>query len=150
GANTFGGGMFINGGRVNLNNNGAAGAGDITLAPSGSATVSFGSTSGTIVIPNNVVLNPGSGTIDFLVTSSLTINGLVSGNSGLAKGLGGGAGTLGLTNVSTSFTGPITINAGTLAISSDSALGPTSNNINLGGLPNQTTNSALLATANLT
>jgi autotransporter-associated beta strand protein len=64
------------------------------------------------------------------VNAPVTINAPLAGTSGLTKL---GTATLTLTSASNTFTGVITINAGTLAVTGDSQLGASDNDITLSG-----------------
>ena len=121
GANTYSGGTTLSNGRININNDSALGTGGVTTANA----VSIGNTSGTartignslvtqgnvfFYLPNDLTVN---GTVDlgtsaeraFLLQDSgtLTINGVISGDSGLNQT---GVGSLVLAATNT-FTGAL-------------------------------------------
>lgn len=125
GANTFTGETTISGGTLRL---GAAGVladtSAITLASSGSATLSlnnFNETVGSLAGGGFITL--GSATLTFGANDQSTaFSGVISGTGSLTKV---GAGTQRLSGAN-SFTGSVTVNAGSLQIEDDSALGGTS------------------------
>ena len=121
---TLGGGSFtLNGTAITL-------GGNITTT-----SVSGGAITDTINL--NVVLN-GSQTINTAQSSNattshnLTINGTISETGGSQGIIKAGGGTVLLGNASNSFSGPLTINAGTLQFNNIGALG-SNNTINFGG-----------------
>ena len=121
---TLGGGSFtLNGTAITL-------GGNITTT-----SVSGGAITDTINL--NVVLN-GSQTINTAqsgnatTSHNLTINGLISETGGSQGIIKAGGGTVLLGNASNSFSGPLTINAGTLQFNNIGALG-SNNTINFGG-----------------
>jgi autotransporter-associated beta strand protein len=71
-----------------------------------------------------------TGPVDVSTGISATISGKITGSNPLAKN---GTGTLVLSNTGNDFTGNVTLNAGTLEISSDANLGDSANDIVLGG-----------------
>ncbi|MBI3162007.1 MAG: autotransporter-associated beta strand repeat-containing protein, partial [Chloroflexi bacterium] len=132
GANTFTGGVTLNAGRLNINNASALGTGTFTV--NGGTTI--GNTNATLTLSTNNPqnwngdftfagssnLNLGTGAVTMsanrqvtISANTLTVGGVIGdGGSGysLAKA---GAGTLTLAGANT-FTGGVTINAGTLSI----------------------------------
>ncbi len=78
---------------------------------------------GTLTVGTNNSVTVGS-----MITT--TVNSKISGANGLAKL---GAGTLVLVSGANDFTGTVTVGGGTLQISSEANLGPTSNNLALSG-----------------
>jgi autotransporter-associated beta strand protein len=113
GANTHSGGLVVGAGTVNLGSDTAAGSGSIALNATGTLQAV-----GTRNIANNVVL--GGGAIGG--TDNLTLSGVVSGSSALTKN---GSGTLHLANAN-SASGSVAVNAGTLALGANGALGSVS------------------------
>ncbi len=155
GANTFSGGMTMDAGQLNINYGGsssansAIGIGVLTIL----ANTTLDNTSGTEVTlrPNNAQvwngnftyagtansLNLGTGAVSLAATRTVTVSGnrltaggVISGAGGLAKM---GPGTLALTGANM-FTGTVDLQAGTLAIGNDSALGTGPLNFNGGTL----------------
>jgi autotransporter-associated beta strand protein len=144
GANTFSGGVTVNGGRVTLNNNTSAGSGTITLGDSGtelqfasSATavanaITISDTGTTKTLRYFATSATSSGNVDIQETSSgnfqvvvgaaatLTLSGNIngSGGAGLKKV---NPGTLILTG-NNAYTGDTLITGGTLALSGSGAI----------------------------
>ncbi len=112
GANTFSSGTTLSAGTLTIATDTGAGSGAISL--NGGTLQS----SGTRTIGNNVIL--GGGAIGG--TDNLTLAGVISGSSPLTKT---GSGTLRLTSAN-SASGTVAINAGTLALGANSALGSVS------------------------
>lgn len=109
GANTHSGGLVLSAGTVGLSSDSAAGSGAISL---NGGTLQA---NGTRTIANNVSL--GGGAIGG--SDNLTLAGVVSGSSALTKN---GSGTLRLASAN-SASGAVAVNAGTLALGANSALG---------------------------
>ena len=122
GANTFSGGLAVTGGRLNFNNNSAAGSGTVSVG-SQTANVSLGTTAATTTLANDFSFAPtATKTIDLFATSgnSLTLNGVVSGSGDFSVGAtGSGTVVLGGNNT---FTGALSISAGILRLGNDGAL----------------------------
>ena len=145
GTNTGAGGLRLDAGTVSLYNPGAAGTGAVTHA-GGSLRFSFGDGS-TTVFPNNVSLNTTGnttfvirGTNDAGPTTATTVRltGVISGGATgqaytlLDTGVSGNHfNVLSLENSSNSFSGQVVMNRGTLAITSNAALGNANNGIRI-------------------
>lgn len=132
GNNTFTGGVTLNSGTLVLANNGALGTGTLTIGNSGvaidggSAGIAFSGTNAQVwngdftYLGSNGTLSMGAGAVAMNASrtitvnaSTLTVNGVISGAGfGLTKA---GPGTL-LLGGSNTFTGPVTINSGTLEV----------------------------------
>ncbi len=108
--NTYSGVTTISGGTVSAGSTNNLGDGSVTN------TLIFGGgilqTTGNITTSRLVTLNAGGGAID-TNGNAVTIDGVISGDGGLTKN---GAGTL-TSSAENSFTGPLTINGGTLEFS---------------------------------
>ncbi|MEI6486416.1 MAG: autotransporter-associated beta strand repeat-containing protein [Sphingomonadales bacterium] len=114
GLNTYTGGTLVTGSTVQVSQNANLGnnAGGITLVGSTLRTTASFATD------RSVTLGTGGGSVDVAAGTTLTTTGVFSGSS-LTK-LGGG--TLAL-NAANSFTGGTALNAGTIAVGNNSALG---------------------------
>ena len=99
-------------------------------------TAGYGvSNSGAYNLTGSITLAAG-GDIDAASTNILSISGPISGPGGLYKGVlgsGTGGGLLVLTNTANSYQGGTTISDGTLGITADAVLGPTSGGITFAG-----------------
>lgn len=118
GANTFSGGITVNGGTLSVSRDANLGDASNTITLDGGAlrnTASFGTA-------RNVILQ-GQGTLQ--ADDDLIESGVLSGSGGLVKT---GSGTLTLTGANT-FTGGTTINGGTLQIGNGGATGSLVGNI---------------------
>ena len=124
-ANIFTGNLTNRAGILTLNFGSAASSGVISLNPS--SPVTLRSTQPTLTLPNDIVLDGSSSTIDIVAESgnTLTLNGVISGgHSWSASGLG----TLVLDGASpNTFTSPLTVQQGTVIVTKDGALGSTLN-----------------------
>jgi autotransporter-associated beta strand protein len=120
GANTHSGGTNIGAGFVRvLNNSGALGTGTVTFT--GNSTLAAASGSAALNLANNVAINTGvAGSLDGGY-ADLTMSGVISGDGSVTKA---SIGTVFLTGTNT-YTGGTTVNAGTLNINADAALGAT-------------------------
>ena len=151
GANTFTGGVTLNSGTLRLGNNAALGSGTFTIAGGAIDVTSARTTTNnnaqawngdfTYVGTNTLNLCTGAVAMNASRTvtvnaSTLTVGGVISGAGfGLTKS---GAGNLTLSAANT-FTGPVTINSGTLTVKS--AIG---NGGSAGGLGQSTSDAANL------
>ncbi|MBU3641842.1 autotransporter-associated beta strand repeat-containing protein, partial [Polynucleobacter sp. Fuers-14] len=140
GTNTYTGTTTINGGTLRISADANLGTAPVSAATN--LTINNGSTllitgqSGAVVLAatRNIVLGSGGEYIQNNNTSyAVTINGAISGSSGLTIGSVANAGTVILGNASNSYVGDTTVTAGTLSISADGNLGNASGNIILGG-----------------
>src|SRR5215472_15215176 len=113
GANTYSGGTTLNAGTLAVGSNGALGTGALTFA---SGTTLQAAANG-LSLANAMTLN-GTSTVD-TQANALTLFGTISGSGGLAKI---GSGTLTLSGAD-SYAGGTALNAGTLAVGSNAALG---------------------------
>ena len=132
GANTFTGGLTLNSGTLQLGDNAAlGGSGNVFTINGGVINVTAARTTtnnnaqnwnGDFTFVGSNTLNLGTGAVAMNATrtvtvdaSTLTVGGVISGSGfGLTKA---GAGTLTLSGANT-FTGPVTINSGTLTVTS--------------------------------
>ena len=118
GVNSFSGGFNLNSGKVILTNANAIGSGTIIAAGSTTLETSMAQTLG-----NDLVLN---GAVTLRGSDDLTLNGVVSNGGNLVSNGGSlvsnGVRTLTLNGANT-FVGGVDLQAGTLIIGSDSALG---------------------------
>jgi fibronectin-binding autotransporter adhesin len=113
--------VTVSGGTLAINADAALGLGGQTLKLDMNSLTSGGLEflNGGVNIGRPVLLNF-AGRVVSNGTDSNIISGLISGAGGLVKD---GTGTLTLANTSNSFTGTTVINAGTLAVAADAALG---------------------------
>ncbi|MBM3366483.1 MAG: hypothetical protein FJY48_12415, partial [Betaproteobacteria bacterium] len=95
-----------------------AGAGNVTFGGAIGATKALSSLSVTGAAVTTASINTGSGTVTINNTANSNIAGVISGSGGLTKA---GSGTLSLSGIST-YTGPTTVNEGTLRIPSGGAI----------------------------
>jgi autotransporter-associated beta strand protein len=122
--------------------------GDTDTSTAGSWTLANNGTAGNILTldvtsgaPTITVNTLGAG-------ATATISAVIAGNDGLTKN---GAGTLSLTSSSNSYSGLVSVTAGTLSVSSNGALGNASNNLSLdGGTLSFNASSATLGTSRTT
>ncbi len=155
GANTFGGGVTVNAGELDINNGGsssvnsAIGTGTLTIA---GGTIDNISGSDVTLLPNNAQvwngnfsfgglgnnLNLGTGPVSLPATSTVTVNGNTLTVGGSISGAGGltkaGVGTLVLSSANT-FNGGVNITAGAVTIGSDLAVGTGLLNFNNAATP---------------
>jgi autotransporter-associated beta strand protein len=119
-ANTYGpasgtvGTILTGGGVLKLGNNGALGAGDLSVI--GNSTLQMGAP---LSLGNNIALGTGATATMDNNGNSLALNGVISGNGNLAK-IGNGALTLGSANT---YGGSTAVDGGVLSISSAGSLG---------------------------
>lgn len=116
GANLFSGGVTLGGGSLLLGNSSALGTG--ALSVNGNATLD--STGSALDLYNTILLGAGN-TLTLPGTQQLTLEGAITGVGGIAKN---GAQTLILNNADT-FTGGLSINAGTAALGTNGSLAST-------------------------
>jgi fibronectin-binding autotransporter adhesin len=142
GANTFAGGLTLNGGQLNIKNANALGTGIFTL--NGTNAIIDNTSGSAMSNPNNNPitighsftyagsandLNLGTGAVTLLVTPNLNVNAHTLTIGGAVSGAGyginkQGAGTLVLGGANT-FTGTLTVGAGTVTLGSGAALAST-------------------------
>lgn len=140
GVNSFTGGTALNAGSLTVGNAAALGSGTLTVGGSGGTLNSSANSTLNNAIALNANLTVGG-------ANPLALGGVISGGSNLIKT---GSSILTLTGHNT-YTGPTTVNAGTLVVGSDTALGTgvlnaahgttldaniassLANNVNLGG-----------------
>lgn len=143
GNNTFSGGsVSVTGGTISISgSNNALGNGINVLTLDNGTLQTTGSNT---VLGYNTVIGAGGATVDTASGSSFTsMSGIISGTGAFTKT---GADMLILSGVNT-FTGNISVNAGTLRISNDNNLGNTANDITLnGGTLETVTNAVTLGT----
>ncbi len=122
--NTYGGGTFLNAGKLIVAADNALGAAPASptanLTFNGGALSFAGTTNPTLNVNRSIVLNGNGGTLDVSqAANTVTVPGQISGVGGLAKT---GPGTVSLTGSNT-YQGGTTIDAGTLVQGSQTALG---------------------------
>ncbi|SAI05168.1 autotransporter [Bordetella ansorpii] len=122
GANNYTGGTDMQSGTVTVGNNAALGSGSVTV--SGSATLD---SSQSVVVTNQIAVNTGA-TLTLGGSNALQLGSVISGDGSVAKN---GLATVTLTAANT-YTGPTTINSGTLALSAGGSLAATAA-VNLAG-----------------
>lgn len=124
GANAYGGGTMVAGGTLSVAADAALGAVPGAAAPS-NVTLDGGTLATTadfaLEMNRGIFLGAAGGTLDVASATTVSYGGTIEGLGNLGKA---GAGTLNLTSAN-SYTGTTAINAGSLAISHDSALGST-------------------------
>jgi fibronectin-binding autotransporter adhesin len=126
GANSYTGFTNINAGTLSVSSNANLGA--------SSAQLSFGggtlNVTGSFSMNRSVTLNSGGGTFDIASGNAVTLSGIIAnGNGGGLTKIG--SGTLTLT-ASNSYSGPTTINAGTLRVNGSPGTGISSVSVNSG------------------
>jgi len=120
GTNSFGGGaggdFIITGGTVNLDDDRAAGAGKIVVTPA--LPVTLRNTVASTIVPNPIVLNPGSAPIDVLAPAGnrFALAGPISGTAAVTRGEGGGEGTVILSGSNTQWSGGLEHRGGALEL----------------------------------
>ena len=132
--NTFSGGVQLNAGQLNINSVTAIGSGTLTIAGSTTLDNTSGATktlsnnnpqswNGDFTVLGSSSLNMGSGAVAMsgsraitVSSNTFTVGGVISGSGGLTKN---GAGQLTISGSNT-FSGPITVNAGTLQMNTTS------------------------------
>uniref|UniRef100_Q11KT9 Outer membrane autotransporter barrel domain n=2 Tax=Phyllobacteriaceae TaxID=69277 RepID=Q11KT9_CHESB len=121
GANTYQGGTFVNGGRVEVSANANLGnaAGGLTFNGGTLHTIASFSAA------RNVTLNAAGGTFEALTATTLTLTNTISGTGALTKD---GAGGLTLTGTNT-YAGGTTISAGTLQLGDGGESGSITGNV---------------------
>lgn len=112
GTNSFTGGVNLNVGGITLTNSSGLGTGTLTTAAGTSLTA------GTNLTLANAIAMDGAFTLD-TAANTVTLNGIVSGTGPLSKA---GSGNLVL-NAANTYTGGTALNAGTITVANDSALG---------------------------
>lgn len=129
-ANTFTGGVDMREGTLLLGNDSAAGTGTITLD---SDTVLSALGSGvTRNLANDINVTGSPAQIGNSDNNFITISGSISGEASLVYE-GGTNGTLTLTGGNNGFSGPFTINSGTVIAGNNSAFGSSGNTVTLNG-----------------
>ncbi|WP_238137038.1 beta strand repeat-containing protein, partial [Variovorax sp. JS1663] len=128
GTNSYAGGTAFNGGVVSISDNAHLGNTAGGLAFNGGTL----QTTADLTMNRATTLDALGGTIDTLAGTAMTHQGAIDGAGGLTKT---GAGMLTLTGTNT-YTGTTTVNAGTLLLGNEAALGVVSTNaaiVNAGG-----------------
>ena len=111
GANTYTGGTNLSAGRLVVGNNGAFGTGPVAMAAG--TTMSFLNT-GNFTVANNIKIS-GDPTFSPPSGTTQTISGVISDGSSPGTMVLSGGGTLVLSAINT-YTGPTTVNSGTLDV----------------------------------
>jgi autotransporter-associated beta strand protein len=166
GANTFGGGLAVNSGTVQFGSNTAAGTGTLTL--SGGAIEAFGAAralsnavtvagdftvGGAQALTLSGAMNLGLSqrTVTTSNTALTTFSGVVSGTGGITKE---GPGRLAFTGTTANtYTGPTTVNAGTLELAKSSGVASIAGSaitVNSGGTLLLGSSNQIIDSANLT
>lgn len=114
GANNFGGGTTLGGGKLSLGADTSLGGGALNVT--GNATLA--STGSALTLANTFTLGTGAA-LTVGGTPDLTLNGAIGGGGSLVKN---GSGTLALTHAN-NFGGGVQLQAGTLSVGSNTALG---------------------------
>ncbi|HSV16107.1 MAG TPA: autotransporter-associated beta strand repeat-containing protein, partial [Tepidisphaeraceae bacterium] len=132
--NTVTGGMNLQAGQLELDNNSALGTGTLAatnITPGANIVISKTSGAPVTTINNPIRLDLGATSIDFRVDNGFTLDleGPISGTSDFQKGTGGasganvGTGILALGGNNSAYNGTITVQTGTLSVRSNTALG---------------------------
>lgn len=137
GASTYTGNTTVNGGILSISSDGNLGA------PAGVLTLNAGKLQTTADMASSRSITVGSGVLAPDEGTTLTLNGIVTGSSGLIMQ---GAGRLVLAGANT-YAGPTLVNSGTLSISSGVNLGDQSNPLVLNNGTLQTTASMTMDNA---
>jgi len=126
GTNTYAGGTTLNAGTIILGDNAALGTGTLTATANSAlqSTASGRAVTNNIDIDNGVTLTVGGGGFNS------TLSGVIADGTGAGTLAKSGAGTLTLSGTNT-YTGGTTLNAGTLILGDDAALG--TGTLTLGG-----------------
>ncbi|ALM85474.1 hypothetical protein ASB57_23125 [Bordetella sp. N] len=125
GTNTYTGGTTLQAGTLGLGNNGALGAG--ALSVTGNAALD---SAGALALTNNIaVINAGTN-LTVAQTNDAALSGVISGDGGLVLG---GNHTLTLSGINT-YGGDTTLTGGTLLLAADAALGSNGNAPTVGSL----------------
>ena len=148
--NTYSGGTIINAGRVTFDATDAVspffGSGPVTINPG--ATIDFNRTYLTNAITLNGTTVTGGNSFSSFLSGPVTLTGITTFNFGTTGGFaltGNVSGTGGLTTIGTtqwhmsgtnSYTGPTTIQAGTIAYDTAASVAPGALNIASGGMAN--------------
>jgi len=133
GDSSFSGGLSINAGSVSASADANLGRDFNVIAFDGGTLI----TTGSFAANRGTAVSFGGGTLDVAAGTTLTWNGSIYGPGGVAKQ---GAGSLVLGGDS-SFSGGLTINAGSVSVSADASLGRDFNAITLNGTTLATTGS---------
>jgi autotransporter-associated beta strand protein len=113
------GGLSFNSGRINFNNNNAAGTGTINV---GASAAQFVCTSGTVAIGNAIALASGANPLMYATTgNTLEQTGVISGAGGFTRD-DTGAGTLKLSGANT-FNGGFTVKSRGMRLNNKQAVG---------------------------
>ncbi len=164
-ANTFSGGVTLNGGQLTLNNASALGTGTLTI---GDNTIIDNGSGGDLTLANNpqvwngsftfagsANLNLGLGNVSLPATRTVTVNGNTLTVGGVISGAGGltklGAGTLALLTANTYGSPSVdtAVNGGTVIIGNNQAFGGTRLNIADGVTLQSSDSTARVITNNL-
>ncbi len=141
GTNTFSGSpITVNAGTFSVNSDAALGntANDLTFA-----TGTTFQTTGTTTMGAGRTITLSAGTVTFDIGAATSIAGVISGAGSITKT---GTGTLTLSGTNTFSGTPITVNAGTLSVSSDANLGNIANDLTFAaGTTFQTTGTTTMA-----
>ncbi|HEX8916525.1 MAG TPA: autotransporter-associated beta strand repeat-containing protein [Humisphaera sp.] len=115
--------LNLNAGRINFNNNAAAGGAGVPINIANAAGIEFTGSATGIVLPNPIALAAGTNPVLMYATSgnALKLTGVISGGGSILRN-DTGAGTLTLAGNNT-FTGGVTITSRTLVLGSGAALG---------------------------
>ncbi|MEO8615621.1 MAG: autotransporter-associated beta strand repeat-containing protein, partial [Luteolibacter sp.] len=135
GANTFTGPVIINGGTLAISSGGTGSAQQLGNGAPGAASITLNggtlrvTAAVTLSANRGIVLGSGGGTFGQFTNSTTTFNGVISGGANAFTKTGQGFLVLGGTNT---YTGPTTVNQGTLWLDYSQVAAPASNIINSG------------------